>query len=129
MSIAAGAALMGQRLAESLMVDTVLIRRKTGATPIPDPVTGVLVYTYTTIYEGVCRLVQRSASARDVDVQSQLLAVQSPELHVPASVSGVLPDDVFELLTGDDAGVSGVVAGVHVQSFKTARRIPVTIGN
>jgi hypothetical protein len=119
---------MGQRLAESLMVDTVLIRRKTGS-PVPDPVTGVLVWTNTTIYEGVCRLVQRSSVVRDVDAQSQLLAVQSPELHVPASVSGVLPDDLFELLTGDDAGTSGVVAGVHVQSFKTARRIPVTIGN
>ena len=128
MSIATGAALMGQRLAESLMVDTVLIRRKSGD-PVVNQETGALEQTYTTVYEGVCRLVQRSAAARDVDVQSQLLAVQSPELHVPASVSGVLPDDVFELLTGDDAGVSGVVAGVHVQSFKTARRIPVTIGN
>ena len=128
MSIASGAALMGQRLAEALMVDTVLVRRKSGS-PVPDPETGELVYTFTTIYEGVCRLVQRSSVVRGVDAQSQLLAVQSPELHVPASVSGVLPDDVFELLSGDDAGVSGVVSGVHVQSFKTARRIPVTIGN
>ena len=128
MSIATGAALMGQRLAESLMVDTVRISRK-GTTPVLNQETGVLEYTLTTVYEGVCRLVQRSSVVRDVDAQSQLLAVQSPELHVPASVSGVLPDDVFELLTGDDAGVSGVVAGVHVQSFKTARRIPVTIGN
>jgi len=121
------AALPGLQVeAESMMVDTVRVRRRSG-NPIPDPATGELVYTFTTIYEGKCRLVMRAARARDVDSQSQLLAVQSPELHMPASVTGVLPDDVFELLSGDL--VSGRIAGVHVATFKTARRFPVEIAS
>ncbi len=123
------AALPGlQAEAESLMVDTVRIRRRSGS-PLPDPVTGQLVYTFTTVYEGKCRLVLRSGVVRDVDAQSQLLAVQTPELHVPVTVSGVLPNDEFEILAGNEAGVTGHVAGVHVQTFKTARRLPVEVAS
>ena len=130
MSIVLGALGMGQALAESLMVDTVRIRRK-GGTPVPDPVTGELVYTYTTMYEGKCRLVLRSGITRDVDAQSQLLAVQGPRLDVPVSGSGdVKADDEFEILTAVDSemvGVKGRVAGRFDQSLKSARRLPVEV--
>ena len=130
MSIVTGALGMGQALAESLMVDTVRIRRK-GGTPVPDPVTGELVYTYTTMYEGKCRLVLRSGITRDVDAQSQLLAVQGPRLDVPVAGSGdVKADDEFEILTAVDSemvGVKGRVAGRFDQSLKSARRLPVEV--
>ena len=130
MSIVLGALGMGQALAESLMVDTVRIRRK-GGTPVPDPVTGELVYTYTTMYEGKCRLVLRSGITRDVDAQSQLLAVQGPRLDVPVSGSGdVKADDEFEILTAVDSemvGARGRVAGRFDQSLKSARRLPVEV--
>jgi len=126
-SIARGAVDLGRTLAESLMVDTVRIRRKSGT--VWDDALGQNVPSYTTVYEGVCRLVLRSGVVRDVDAQSQLLGVQAPELHVPVSTAGVLPDDEFELLTGDDAGLTGRVAGVFPQTFKTARRLPVVIAS
>ena len=127
MSIVSGAQSWGQSLAESLMVDTVLIRRKSG-TPTPDPTTGELVYSYTTIYTGKCRLVLRSGVTRDVDAQSQLLAVQGPRLDVPvAGTSGVKADDEFTITAGETVGVAGRVAGRFDQSLKTARRLPVEV--
>jgi len=116
-----------QAQAESMMLDTVRIRRKSNASPTPDPVTGDLVSSYTTIYEGKCRLVLHSKVVANVDAQSQLLAVQEPELHVPVAVAGVQVGDEFELLSGD--GVDGQIVGVHPQTFKTARRFPVKIAS
>lgn len=123
------AALPGlQAQAESMMRDTVRITRE-GA-EVFDPDTGTYTPSVTTIYEGKCRLVLRSSVVQDVDAQSQLLALQGPRLDVPvAGTGGVLPDDLFELLSGDGAGLTGRVAGVFPQSLKTARRLPVQIGS
>ena len=131
MSIVVGVSAYMRGMAEVLMVDTVRIRRKGAASPTPDPVTGELVYTYTTLYEGKCRLVLRSGVVRDVDAQSQLLAVQGPRLDVPVSGTGdVKADDEFEMLSSIDAemvGVVGRVAGRFDQSLKSARRLPVEV--
>ena len=109
------------------MVDTVRIRRRSGA-PTPDPVTGDLVSSYTTIYEGKCRLVLRSGVVRDVDAAQQLLAVQGPRLDVPAAgTGGVKADDEFEITAGETVGVKGRVAGRFDQSLKSARRLPVEV--
>lgn len=135
MVTASALARMGQQWAESLMVDTVRIRRRDPVTPgtDPDPVTGEYPKTYTVIYEGKCRLVLRSNVVRDVDSGSQLMAVQEPRLDVPvAGTGGVLPDDLFEMLSSVDpglVGVVGVVAGRFDQSLASARRLPVKVGN
>lgn len=114
--------------AESMMRDTVLVRRKS-STPVPNPETGELEYTYSTVYEGKCRLVFRSqGQVSDVDSQSQLLAVQSPRLDVPvAGTSGITANDEFEVTAGESVGVRGLVAGRFDQSLKTARRLPVEV--
>ncbi|WP_255368655.1 DUF6093 family protein [Agromyces sp. CF514] len=126
MSIVAGAQAWGQALAESLMVDTVLIRRK--GPKVLNPSTGELEFTWSTIYSGKCRLVLRSGVVRDVDAQSQLLAVQGPRLDVPvAGTSGVRADDEFTITAGETAGVTGRVAGRFDQSLKSARRLPVEV--
>jgi hypothetical protein len=128
------AALPGLRAeAESLMTDTVLIRRKSGA-PVLNQSTGELVQGYTTIYSGVCRLKMRSTVVRDVDAASQLLGVQSPELHVPvAGTADIRNDDVFELTAsvGDPGlvGLSGVVVGMFPHTGSTARRLPVEVAS
>ena len=130
MSIVVGVSAYMRGMAEVLMVDTVRIRRRSGA-PVPDPVTGDLVSSYTTIYEGKCRLVLRSGVVRDVDAQSQLLAVQGPRLDVPVAGTGdVQADDEFEILSSVDSemvGVKGRVAGRFDQSLKSARRLPVEV--
>lgn len=126
MSIVLGAQAWGQSVAESLMVDTVLIRRK--GPRVLDPETGELVFSYTTIYSGKCRLVLRSGVVRDVDAQSQLLAVQGPRLDVPvAGTSAVKADDEFEITAGETVGVTGRIAGRFDQSLKSARRLPVEV--
>jgi hypothetical protein len=114
-----------QRLAESIMVDTVLIRRRTGS--VRNPETMENEPTFATVYEGRCRLVMPSGVVSDADSVSELVALQQPRLDLPVVGSeGVLPDDVFTV-TGSDGSVSGRVAGVFPQSLKTARRLPVVI--
>lgn len=122
-----------QANAVSLMRDTVRIRRREPVSGDPDPVTGEYPATYTTIYEGKCRLVLRSNVVRDVDSGSQLMAVQEPRLDVPvAGTGGILPGDVFVILSAVDpglVGVDGVISGRFDQSLASARRLPVKVGN
>jgi hypothetical protein len=133
MTVESGVLGFGRRMAEARMTDTVLIKRQSG-TPTPDPVTGDLVYTFTTVYQGKCRLVLRSTVVSDEDAQSQLLGVQSPRLDVPVAGTGdVKNDDVFEILssTGDPqlVGLTGTVSGMFPHSGSTARRLPVKVGS
>ncbi|GLU88950.1 DUF6093 family protein [Agromyces sp. NBRC 114283] len=129
------AALPGlQAHAESLMMDTVRVRRRGEPDPPdPDPVTGEYSFSYTLIYEGKCRLILRSGVVRVVDAASQLVTVQEPRLDVPvAGTSAIEPGDEFEMLSSVDpglVGVSGVVAGRFDQSLASARRLPVKVGN
>ena len=88
----------------------------------------------TDVYVGKCRLVLRSSVVRDVDAQSQLLAIQQPELHLPVAGSvGVRNADHFVLLEseGDPSlvGLSGVVAGMFPHTGSTARRLPVEVSS
>ena len=130
MSIARGALSMGRGVAESLMTDTVRIFRRTLGSIGED---GNPTVTDTDVWEGPCRLVLRAGSSvRDVDAQSQLLAVQSPRLDVPiAGTGGVKNGDLFEITASDTdsslVGLSGVVAGMFPQSYATARRLPVEV--
>lgn len=133
MSLATGALGMGRSWAESLMTDTVRIIRRT-PTGVLDETTGQPGYTEATIYEGKCRLVLRSNMVRDVDAQSQLLAIQGPRLDVPVAGTGDIKNaDVFTMLTSEtDAelvGVSGHISGMFPQSYATARRLPVEVSS
>ena len=133
MTVESGVLGFGRRMAEARMTDTVRISRQSGA-PTPDPVTGDLVYTSTTVYEGKCRLVLQSTVVRDVDAQSQLLGVQQPRLDVPVSGTGdVRNGDVFVILSSEAdsqlVGLEGVVAGMFPHSGSTARRLPVEVAS
>ena len=131
MSIFSGALSMGRSFAEGIMHDRVRVfRRELG--PIGEDGNPTIVDT--DIYVGKCRLVLRSSVVRDVDAQSQLLAVQQPELHLPvAGSSGVKNADMFVLLEseGDPSlvGLSGVVAGMFPHTGSTARRLPVEVAS
>lgn len=131
MSILSGALAWGRSLAESRMSDQVRVFRRVLG-PIGED--GNPTVTDTTVYEGRCRLVLRSSVVRDVDAQSQLLAVQQPELHLPVAGSfGVKNADRFVLLEseGDPSlvGLSGVVAGMFPHTGSTARRLPVEVSS
>lgn len=127
MSVVSGAKSWGQSLAEYLMCDSVLIRRKSGE-PVPNPETGELEYTFTSIYEGKARLVLRSGVVSRVDSQSEIQSVQEPRLDVPVVGTGdVDAGDEFVMTAGESVGVRGLVAGRFDQSLKTARRLPVEV--
>ena len=131
MSIARGALDLGRTLAEALMSDIVRIWRET-PTGTGIDANGNPAVTVTELYSGPGRLVVRSGVVRDVDAQSQLLAVQSPRLDVPvAGTGGVKNGDLFEVTASDTdsslVGLSGVVAGMFPQSYSTARRLPVEV--
>ncbi len=132
MSILSGALAWGRSLAEVRMSDRVRVfRRVLGPGVGAD---GNPTVTDTDVFVGKCRLVLRSSVVRDVDAQSQLLAVQQPELHLPvAGSSGVKNADRFVLLEseGDPSlvGLSGVVAGMFPHTGSTARRLPVEVSS
>ncbi|MDR6907472.1 hypothetical protein J2X63_003180 [Agromyces sp. 3263] len=131
MSIARGALSMGRGVAESLMTDTVRIFRRAYLDTADDD--GNPEFTDTDVWSGPARLVLRSAAAiRDVDAQSQLLAVQSPRLDVPVEgTGGVKNADRFVILSSatdpESVGLEGFVSGMFPQTYSTARRLPVEV--
>ena len=127
MSLVSGAQSWGQALAESLMVDTVTIKRRGTEQVLQGD---EYVWSYTTVYSGKCRLVLRAgAGVEIVDAQSQLLHVQEPRIDVPvsATTANIKPGDEFEITAGNAAGAKGVITGRLDQSLKTARRLPVQV--
>lgn len=110
------------------MADTCRITRVTGT--VTDPDTGVQEVGYTLIYEGVCRVQQRSASgARPADAGEAYLLMLRLELQLPNSATGIA--------VGDTATITACVndADLVVREFRvrelahkseaTARRLGV----
>ena len=110
------------------MVDACTIRRKTGTTT--DPETGVITPTYTTVYQGKCKVQQPDTQAREeTPGQAELLMVRR-ELHLPILTSGgVRADDEATIDTcvhdPDTVGRKLVVRGEMSKSMATARRLGV----
>lgn len=123
----AGPLMTARYRTESLMASACVIRRPSGA-PVLDEVTGEYTPTFTMIYTGPCKVKSSSTVTSDVDAASQLLTVQQYVLSLPIQGSeGVRVDDVCEVTVSPlDAGLVGVrlrVAGLHAQTFATARRL------
>lgn len=80
-----------QTAAQALMVDTCLVQRV--ASQSTDPDTGVITYTYSTVYAGPCKVQQRAAIARPEVIGEAAVFMSRLELHVPVSVTGIASDD------------------------------------
>lgn len=119
----------GRTLAEELMQTTVAIRRS--GTPVRDPATGTMVTPLTTIYTGPARVRFPTGQPRDSDQAGQRFAEQSPTVWVPIDASGIRVDDIGEVTANPhspgDVGLKFRVAGVHVQTHSTSRRLPVEV--
>lgn len=86
------ALLRGRRLAESLMVDTCTIRRRSGQTQDPD--TGVVTPTYTILYSGQkCRVQSRGYWGQRTDVGQNDLILLQLEVQLPIAVTGLRVHD------------------------------------
>lgn len=81
----------GRRVAEALMVDECLIRRRTGETT--DPHSGVITPTYATVYSGRCRVQQSTGTAQEEEAGEANILLVRFEVQIPMSVVGVQADD------------------------------------
>lgn len=118
----------GRTAALAGMVDTCRITRVTGT--VTDPDTGVVTPGYTTIYEGVCRVQQRSASdARPADAGEAYLVLLRLELQLPNSATGIAVGDTATITASvNDADLVDREFRVRELAHKseaTARRLGV----
>ena len=124
MSVAAALA-RGRAAAERLMVDTCMIRRRTGETTGSG---GVVTPTYSPVYSGKCRMQQPTATAGVEDVGEASLLMVRFELQLPMSVTGVQADDEVRITASVDADLVGrdfLVRGLAHKTHATARRLQV----
>jgi uncharacterized protein DUF6093 len=121
------ALLRGRAAAESLMVDTCVIRRIAGTST--DDNTGIETPTYATVYTGRCRVQQRTASASAADVGEAALLMVHVELQLPMSVTGVLTGDKVTITASvydpDLIGQVYLVKDLFAKTHATARRLGV----
>lgn len=110
------------------MTETVTFYRVTGEET--DPETLEVVEVRESIATTVARVTYRTLNVSDRESGTQLLASQSPELHVPVgAAAGVRGDDraVVDASTSDDSlvGLTFRVAGSPQAGQTTAHRFPV----
>ncbi|TBL44245.1 hypothetical protein EYA84_02035 [Verrucosispora sp. SN26_14.1] len=117
----------GRAMAERLMADECLIRRRTGKAT--DPVTAVVTPTYATVYEGRCRVQQPTSAAREETPGQAVLLMLRFELQVPVSAVGIAADDEVLLTKAahdpDLLNREFVVRGLSHKSHPVMRRVEV----
>lgn len=78
----------GRRRAEALMVDACIVDRVTGSTVDPD--TGAEVPTYTTVYDGPCRVQSRNTATTSPNTGEQRVDLLTLEVQLPVDASAGL---------------------------------------
>lgn len=120
----------GRRLAESLMIDACVIKRRGGG--VTDDLTGQTTATTTTLYSGICKVQQSTRGmGHRHDVGEEPVLLLRLELHLPVVGSeGLAEGDQVTITTAvhdtDLAGRVFVVHDLEHKSFGTARRLMVT---
>lgn len=127
----------GRELARTRMRATVLIHRVTGSTRNPE--TGKVEPVTEVVYAGVAELRMRSALPVSKDSAGQRVGQQEPILVLPvdgdeaADAAQLRYDDQGVVLTDLDnegnVGKTFRVAGPHLKSLATARRLPVEVND
>lgn len=118
----------GRAFALAGFIDTCTITRVTSV--VTDPDTGVQTPTTETVYEGVCRVQQRSpGGARPADAGEAYLLMLQMELQLPNSATGIVVGDVATITASvndvDLVGREFRVRELAHKSEATARRIGV----
>jgi hypothetical protein len=117
-------------MAESLMTDTVTVRRATGETT-QDPDTGSTVPVYADLFTSKCKVQARNLTALTAEAGGRTATTVRLELHLPLSADAVKAGDVAEItavgalsdvqLLGRKFRITAPVA----KSYATARRYEV----
>ncbi|GIF08661.1 DUF6093 family protein [Actinoplanes siamensis] len=116
----------GRVAAEAGMLDTCVIRRRTGEA---SDEWGAVAETWTQLYSGKCRVQHRDVQAQEeIAGEARLLMVRL-EVHLPMSVVGLEPEDeVLITASRSDPDLPGRVFTIRDLAHgteKTARRIGV----
>jgi len=116
----------GRRMAESLMVDSCTIRRRTGVTT--NPTTGEVTPTFTVLYTGQkCRVQTRGNWGEAKDIGEAALVLLTVEVQLPISVAGVqVRDEITIDACVNDAELVGRlfrVKDLNHKSHGTMRRL------
>lgn len=111
----------GQRLAQSLMVDRVVVSR---VVRVRDPITYVESDSEVEVWSGPCKVQTYEPDAIDATSGGRPVSLQEDRLHVPVSAGP------FEI--GDIAWVQGYerpyrIDGLISKTFQTAQRLKVTM--
>lgn len=106
--------------AESMMVTPCAIHR--GGTVTADPTTGAdVIVGGMSVYEGGCKVQSREGEVRASEVADSTVTAQRWEVHVPVSSGPYQVGDVVTAL-----GRQFRVEGLHVKTWQTAQRLPVS---
>lgn len=89
-----------QAEAESLMTATCRIERRTGSQF--DPVQNTDTATYSTVYEGVCRVRADTSGAAEVLAGEQQVTAQAYRCLVPINAPEIRPHDRVTVTASDD---------------------------
>ena len=110
-----------QRQAESLMVTPCTISR--GSTVTADPVTGAdIVAPGTIVYQGRCKIQSHEGEPRSVEAGSATVTTVRWEIHVPIMSGPYRLGDLVRVAGGRMFRVDAI----HVKTWQTAQRLPVT---
>ena len=115
----------GRAAAETLMVDTCVVKRRTGQTL--DPATDALVASFDTVYDGKCRVKSAARLAHDQVVGEQNLSLNRFEVDLPFGTADVVKvDDVVNVTASADTWVVDrdlVVLAVDYSGTVTKRKL------
>jgi hypothetical protein len=120
----------GRSAAESLMVDTGVMRRSTGRTE-QNPFTDEETEVYADLFTSRCKIQTRNLQASSAEVGGRTAVTVRVELHLPVTVAAVQTGDVWEVTAVDPisdpqlVGRKFRVIGPVGKSFATARRLEV----
>jgi hypothetical protein len=125
---AAAAVATGRRAAESLMVDTCVIRRTTSEST--DRLTGHTLAITSVVYNGRCRIQQRVVPNQETELADAEVVVVARDLQLPVATSvGVRAGDEVEMTAcvhdEDLVGRRFRIRGEHTKTHATARRLAV----
>lgn len=121
----------GRTFTEGLMTSAGVIRRSNGTT-VTDPDTLIETPGYDTIYTGPCKLRIPTGTPSDRTTPGIVISEQEAILSLPITAGGsgdVTTGDIWECTANpmDPAliGRTMRIAGIHTQTYATARRFPV----
>lgn len=118
----------GRRWAESLMVDTCVIRRATGNIAPMDPDTGLRTTAAAiVVYTGKCKVQTYEPAESKPESGQHVWTTQRYAVHLPHGAGPVAVDDRIEItasaVSPQLVGNLYRISGTHTKSLATAQRL------